>query len=353
MRAIGPSFTTISIRVTAGVRRRPSSWWATSPTDARLDELLAQRRFAAVVHCAAHIWVGESVREPARYYRQQHRQRDRPVRPVRQARRRQRRLLVDRRRLWRAGHRVDRREPAGGADQPLRRLQDDERAGAGRHGRGVRPALRHPALFQCRRRGRAARIGEATPDNAHLVKVACETALGLRPACHQRHRLPDPGWDLHPRLCPCRRPGARPSPGARASGRRRRAAGGQLRLWPRLQCPPGARYGSPGDRGRLPDRGGAAPRRRSGRAGRATAGTSRRCWGGSPATTISTISSAPPGAGSSGCGPSTAGWTGRPEPTRGGCDCGRPGSALNPLASFTRVSRPGGRPSCHDRCDKC
>ena len=29
------------------------------------------------------------------------------------------------------------------------------------------------------------------------------------------------------------------------------------------------------------------------------------------------------------------------------------GSALNPLASFTRVSRPGGRPSCHDRCDKC
>src|SRR3712207_7262649 len=27
---------------------------------------------------------------------------------------------------------------------------------------------------------RSARIGEATPDNAHLIKVACETALGLR-----------------------------------------------------------------------------------------------------------------------------------------------------------------------------
>ena len=26
-----------------------------------------------------------------------------------------------------------------------------------------------------------ARIGEATPDNAHLVKLACEAALGLRP----------------------------------------------------------------------------------------------------------------------------------------------------------------------------
>ena len=35
---------------------------------ARLAELLAERRFDAVVHCAAHIWVGESVREPVRYY---------------------------------------------------------------------------------------------------------------------------------------------------------------------------------------------------------------------------------------------------------------------------------------------
>ena len=26
-----------------------------------------------------------------------------------------------------------------------------------------------------------ARIGEATPDNAHLIKLACEAALGLRP----------------------------------------------------------------------------------------------------------------------------------------------------------------------------
>ena len=45
----------------------PSWWWATSPT-AAARALLAERRFAAVIHCAAHIWVGESVREPARYY---------------------------------------------------------------------------------------------------------------------------------------------------------------------------------------------------------------------------------------------------------------------------------------------
>src|SRR5512147_2926751 len=35
---------------------------------AKVTDLLRQRRFAAVVHCAAHIWVGESEHEPARYY---------------------------------------------------------------------------------------------------------------------------------------------------------------------------------------------------------------------------------------------------------------------------------------------
>ncbi|NJO38492.1 MAG: UDP-glucose 4-epimerase, partial [Rhizobiales bacterium] len=34
-----------------------------------LERLFARRRFAAVLHFAAHIWVGESVRDPARYYR--------------------------------------------------------------------------------------------------------------------------------------------------------------------------------------------------------------------------------------------------------------------------------------------
>ena len=34
-----------------------------------------------------------------------------------------------------------------------------------------------------------ARIGEATPDNAHLIKVACETAAGLRPG-HARSTAP-------------------------------------------------------------------------------------------------------------------------------------------------------------------
>ena len=34
-----------------------------------LEVLFAQRRFDAVIHCAAHIWVGEACRDPGKYYR--------------------------------------------------------------------------------------------------------------------------------------------------------------------------------------------------------------------------------------------------------------------------------------------
>src|SRR5688572_6255702 len=34
----------------------------------KLEGLLATRTFNALIHCAAHIWVGESVRNPAKYY---------------------------------------------------------------------------------------------------------------------------------------------------------------------------------------------------------------------------------------------------------------------------------------------
>src|SRR5512146_444485 len=35
----------------------------------RLAAVLGGRRFDAVLHFAAHIWVAESIRDPARYYR--------------------------------------------------------------------------------------------------------------------------------------------------------------------------------------------------------------------------------------------------------------------------------------------
>ena len=75
--------TTTSTPAIAGRRRRPSWSWATSPTGRWLEALLAARRFAAVIHCAAHIWVGEVGARAGALLRQQHRQRDPPVRPVR------------------------------------------------------------------------------------------------------------------------------------------------------------------------------------------------------------------------------------------------------------------------------
>lgn len=148
---------------------------------ARLDELLAARRFDAVVHCAAHIWVGESVRDPLRYYANntgnaiglfaacaRHRVRhlvlsstaavygepdaqllgeDLPLAPI---------------------------NPYGASKMMAERVLADTCAATGQ---------RHAILryFNVAGADADARIGEATPDNSHLVKVACETALGLRP----------------------------------------------------------------------------------------------------------------------------------------------------------------------------
>ena len=154
--------TTASIPAIAGRAQEAALVVGDLADRALLQAVLAEHRFAAVIHCAAHIWVGESVREPGALLRQQHRQRDPAVRPVRQGRRTRSRVLLDRRGLRPARGGAARRAPAAGADQPLRRLEDDERAGARRHRRRHRPALRHPALLQ-RRRRRCGRRGSARP----------------------------------------------------------------------------------------------------------------------------------------------------------------------------------------------
>ena len=113
-----------------------------------------------------------------------------------------------------------------------------------------------------------ARIGEATPDNSHLVKVACETALGCGPAMRIN------GTDYPTPDGTCVRDYVHVDDLARAHvealahlRRRRRLVHRQLRLRPRLQRPRGAGRRA-ADHGRgVPDRGGAAP-----------AGRSRRCW---------------------------------------------------------------------------
>ncbi len=264
--------------------------------------VLAEHRFAAVIHCAAHIWVGESVREPAKLLRQQHRQRRPPVRPVRPGRRPGGRVLLDRRGLRPARPAAARREPAAGADQPLRCVEDDERAGAHRHRRRHRAALRHPALLQrrrCRRR-RADRRGHPRQRASDQGRLRDRRRAAARHG-DQRHRLPDARRHLRARLCPCRRPRPRPCRGPGPSRGRRRLAHRQLRLRPRLPRARGAGHGAAGDRRRLPDRGGPAPAGRSRDPGRGQPQAPGRCSAGAPATTISPTSSPPPGAGSSDC----------------------------------------------------
>jgi len=148
----------------------------------RLAALLAARRFDAVLHFAAHIWVAESVREPARYYRNN---------------------VVNALGLFElaAAHGVrqvvfsstaavygepDQElldeamppapiNPYGASKMMAERILTDLAAAAGQRFAILR-------YFNVAGADPQGRIGEATPDNHHLVKVACETALGLRPA---------------------------------------------------------------------------------------------------------------------------------------------------------------------------
>ncbi len=149
---------------------------------ALLDGLLAERRFDAIVHCAGHIWVGESVRDPGKYYR------NNAANAF---------VLFDA--AARAGvpalvfsstaavygqpeaELIDESTPLRpinpyGASKMMaeRALVDTAQAHGLRYGilRYFNVAGADPRL----------RVGEATPDNSHLVKAACETLIGLRPA---------------------------------------------------------------------------------------------------------------------------------------------------------------------------
>ena len=146
----------------------------------RLEALFAERRFAAVLHFAASIWVGESVRDPAKYYANNVAnalnlfaltarygvpnlvfsstaavygepeveliQESMPLAPI---------------------------NPYGASKMMAERMLTDIGRSAG---------VRHVILryFNVAGADPEGRIGEATPDNSHLIKVACETALGLR-----------------------------------------------------------------------------------------------------------------------------------------------------------------------------
>jgi len=146
-----------------------------------LAELLANGRFDAVIHCAANIWVGESVREPARYYLNNAANAFRLF------------DLCDRHGIRHIVHSSTAAvygQPAMATIPETAPLAPINPYGASklmaeRALRDIAAAreLRYAILryFNVAGADRANRIGEATPDNSHLIKVACETALGLRP----------------------------------------------------------------------------------------------------------------------------------------------------------------------------
>ena len=148
---------------------------------AHLESVLDKSGFDSVVHCAGHIWVGESVANPGKYYFNNASNafrlfdlcarydianvvfsstaavygqpdvtlidEDQPLAPI---------------------------NPYGASKMMAERALQDIAAASG---------LRFAILryFNVAGADAEARIGEATPDNSHLIKVALETALGRRP----------------------------------------------------------------------------------------------------------------------------------------------------------------------------
>jgi len=147
----------------------------------RLDALLAAQPFDALLHFAAHIWVGESVRDPAKYYRNNTANAVTLFEAC--ARRGLRRVVFSSTAAVYGQPDVDPISeeaplapinPYGASKLFAERVLDDM---ARAHGLSY-VALRY---FNVAGADPQARIGEATPDNSHLIKVACETVVGLRP----------------------------------------------------------------------------------------------------------------------------------------------------------------------------
>ena len=107
---------------------------------------------AAVMHFAAYAYVGESVSDPALYYRNNLVRQPVAARGDAGSGRRRDRLLLDLRDLRHPRRRADPRRRAAAPGQPLWRDQARDRAGAALVRRSLRDALGVAALFQRRRR---------------------------------------------------------------------------------------------------------------------------------------------------------------------------------------------------------
>lgn len=145
-----------------------------------LEALFSERQFRAVLHFAAHIWVGESMRAPAKYYRNN---------------------VANALGLFELaadhGASVVFSSTAAVYGEPDVAVIDETMPLAPINPYGASKMIAERMLADIARAARLpyailryfnvagadleGRIGEATPDNLHLIKVACETASGLRP----------------------------------------------------------------------------------------------------------------------------------------------------------------------------
>ncbi|MGI9501156.1 MAG: UDP-glucose 4-epimerase GalE [Geminicoccaceae bacterium] len=147
-----------------------------------LETLFAVNHFEAVLHFAANIWVGESVRDPAKYYRNN----------VANALN-----LFETAGKHHTPHLIF-SSTAAVYGEPDAALLDETLPSAPINPYGASKMMAERLLadvanasamtfailryFNVAGADPGGRIGEATPDNSHLVKIACETALGHRPA---------------------------------------------------------------------------------------------------------------------------------------------------------------------------
>jgi UDP-glucose 4-epimerase len=148
----------------------------------RLAASFRGRNIDAVFHFAAHIWVTESIRDPVKYYRNnvaaalglfelaaQHGVRQVVFSSTAAVYGQPDCALID------EGMPLAPINPYGASKMMAERILMDIATASG---------LRYAILryFNVAGADPQGRIGEATPDNQHLIKLACETALGARPA---------------------------------------------------------------------------------------------------------------------------------------------------------------------------
>ena len=228
-----------------GAARGEARRSAISATAALVGVADPRARVDAIIHFAGSIVVPESVADPLGYYENNTCKTRALLETAVRGQGAAFHLLLDRRRLRRGRRGAGARGRARWSrNRPtaLSKLMSEWmlRDAAAAHGFAY-TALRYFNVAGADPRGRT---GQSTPGATHLIKVACETALGKRPSMQVFGTdYPTPDGTCIRDYIHVSRPCRGASAGAGAAARRRRQPRRQLRLRPRL-------FGARGDRQR-------------------------------------------------------------------------------------------------------